>query len=41
MLPFILNSDNSGTSEVDGGGGFERSKFRRVGGGRIEDDLSF
>ena len=40
VLPSFLNSDNGGTSEVDGGGGFERSEFRQIGGGWIEDDLS-
>ena len=40
VLPFILNSDNGGTSEVAGGGGCERFKCRRVGG-VIEDELSF
>ena len=37
VLPFFLNSDNGGTSEVAGGGGCEMSKFRRVEGGGIED----
>ena len=40
VLPFFLNSDNGGTSEVAGGGGCERFKCRRVGRG-IEDELSF
>jgi len=37
VLPFVLNSDNGGTSEVAGGGVCERSKLRRVGGGGIAD----
>ena len=41
MLPFFLNSDNDGTSEVAGGGGCEKSKFRRVEGGGIEDESRF
>ena len=41
MLPFFLNSDNGGTSEVAGGGGCEITKFRRVEGGGIDDDSRF
>ena len=41
VLPFFLNSDNGGTSEVDGGGGCERSELRRIEGGGIEVDWCF
>ena len=41
VLPFVLNSDNGGTSEVAGGGGCERFKLRLVGGGGIEDGSNF
>ena len=33
VLPSFHNSDNGGISEVDGGGGCERSEFRRIGEG--------